>query len=61
MPRAQKVFEAAGLLVSPYAVDFLSGADKVKIMDFIPNADAFRDTSFFIHEIIGRLYYHLKY
>ena len=61
MPRAQKVFEAAGLLVSPYAVDFLNGADKVKIMDFIPNANAFRDTSFFIREIIGRVYYHLKY
>mgnify|MGYP000492167712 CR=1 FL=1 len=61
MPRAQKVFEAAGLSVSPYAVDFLSGVEKVKIMDFIPNADAFKDTSFFIREIIGRLYYHLKY
>ena len=61
MPRAQKVFEAAGLSVSPYAVDFLSGVDKAKIMDFIPNAGAFKDTSFFIREIIGRLYYHLKY
>ena len=61
MPRAQKVFEAAGLSVSPYAVDFLSGVDKAKIMDFIPNADAFKNTSFFIREIIGRLYYNLKY
>ena len=61
MPRAQKVFEAAGLSVSPYAVDFLSGVDKAKIMDFIPNADAFKNTSFFIREIIGRLYYRLKY
>ena len=61
MPRAQKVFEAAGLSVSPFAVDFLSGASKSTFMNFIPNAEAFSNTSFFIREIIGRLYYHLKY
>ena len=61
MPRAQKVFEAADLSVSPFAVDFLSGADELTIMDFIPSAGAFSNTSFFIREIIGRLYYHLKY
>ena len=61
MPRAQKVFEAAGNKVSPFPVDFLSEADSTKIMDFIPDAVAFRDTSFFVREIIGRLYYKLKY
>ena len=61
MPRAQKVFESAGIAVSPFAVDFLSGADNTKIMDFMPDAEAFRDTSFFVREIIGRLYYYLKY
>ena len=61
MPRAQKVFESAGIAVSPFAVDFLSRADNTKIMDFMPDAEAFRDTSFFVREIIGRLYYYLKY
>ena len=61
MPRAQKVFEAAGIVVSPFPVDFLSGAGKVTIMTFIPSAGAFNQTSFFIREIIGRLYYKLKY
>ena len=61
MPRAQKVFEAAGIEVSPFPVDFLSGAGKVTIMTFIPSAGAFNQTSFFIREIIGRLYYKLKY
>jgi uncharacterized SAM-binding protein YcdF (DUF218 family) len=61
MPRAQKVFEAAGLSVSPFPVDFLIGANKLTFMDFIPNAAAFNNTSFFIREIIGRLYYHVKY
>ena len=61
MPRAQRVFEAAGIVVSPFPVDFLSGAGKVTIMTFIPSAEAFSQTSFFIREIIGRLYYKLKY
>ena len=61
MPRAQKVFEATGIVVSPFPVDFLSGADKTTLMHFIPSAGAFSNTSFFVREIIGRLYYKLKY
>jgi len=61
MPRAQKVFEAVGINIEPFAVDFLSGADKYTIMNFIPSAKAFDRTSFFIRELIGRLYYNLKY
>jgi len=61
MPRAQKVFEAAGIEVSPFPVDFLSGADKTTLIHFIPSAGAFRDTSFFVRELIGRIYYELKY
>ena len=57
MPRAQMVFESAGIEVLPFPVDFLTGAKGVKILDFIPSAEAFRDTSFFVREIIGRLYY----
>ena len=61
MPRAQKVFEAAGIKIEPFAVDFLSGAGKNTIMHFIPSAGALNQTSFFIREHIGRLYYNLKY
>ena len=61
MPRAQKVFEAVGINIEPFAVDFLSGADKYTIMNFIPSAGALKQTSFFIRELIGRLYYSLKY
>ena len=61
MPRAQKVFEAVGINIEPFAVDFLSGADKYTIMNFIPSAGALNQTSFFIKELIGRLYYSLKY
>ena len=61
MSRGQKVFEASGLSVLLSPVDFLTGANQTTIIDFIPNAEAFRKTSFVIREIIGRLYYHLKY
>ena len=61
MPRAKKVFEAAGLKVIPFPVDFLSSADDSTIIDFIPSAQGFSKTSFFVREIIGRAYYSLKY
>ena len=61
MPRAQKVFEAAGITVSPFPVDFRSANKKITIIDFIPSAKAFHDNSFFVRELIGRLYYTLRY
>lgn len=61
MPRAKRVFEAAGISVSPYPVDFLSGAKETSFIGFIPSAGAFQETSFFVREVIGRLYYKLKY
>ena len=61
MTRAQKVFEAAGIRVLPFPVDFLSGAGTLTFMSFIPSADALRQTSFFVREMIGRAYYSLKY
>ena len=61
MPRAKKVFEAANIKVIPFAVDFRNSANKVNFMDFIPSANSFRDTSHFVREMIGRLYYNLKY
>jgi uncharacterized SAM-binding protein YcdF (DUF218 family) len=61
MSRAQKVFAAAGLNVVPFPVDFLSGAEKLMFMDFIPSAGSLTDTSLFVREMIGRTYYSLKY
>ena len=61
MPRAKKVFEAAGITVIPFPVDFRSRAEKLTFMNFIPSAAAFYSTSSFIREIIGRAYYNLKY
>ena len=61
MPRAKKVFEATNIKVIPFAVDFRNSPNKVNFMDFIPSANSFEDTSHFVREMIGRLYYNLKY
>ena len=61
MPRAKKVFEAANIRIIPFAVDFNRSTKKTTLMDFIPNAQSLSVTSFFVREMIGRLYYSLKY
>lgn len=61
MPRAKKVFEAANIRIIPFAVDFNRSTKKTTLMDFIPNAHSLSVTSFFVREMIGRLYYSLKY
>ena len=61
MPRAKKVFENQNIVVTEFPVDFLSVASKLGILDFLPNASAFKDSSLFAREMIGRAYYSLKY
>ena len=61
MPRARKVFENQNILVTEFPVDFLSHASKLDILDFLPRASAFKDSSLFVREMIGRAYYSLKY
>tara|TARA_B110000008_G_C16838792_1_gene511751 strand:+ start:229 stop:969 length:741 start_codon:yes stop_codon:yes gene_type:complete len=61
MPRAQKVFEATNIKVIPYAVDYKRSTNKITLMDFIPTAGSLAGTSKFTREMIGRLYYNLKY
>ena len=61
MPRAQKVFEEAGIHVVPFPVDFRNAANKLTFMHFMPSAKSIWETSFFVKEMIGRTYYNLKY
>ena len=61
MLRAQKVFKEAGILAYPFPVDFRANTNKITFLDFVPSAIAFQETSFFVREIIGRVYYALKY
>ncbi len=61
MPKAKTVFENQNLKVIPYAVDFRLGEKKMDVLDFLPQANAFKDSSFYFREIIGRAYYSLRY
>ena len=61
MPRAKKVFQNQNLKIIPYAVDFRSSAKYINILDFLPQANAFKNSSFYFREIIGRVYYSLRY
>lgn len=61
MQRAIKVFDAVKINVLPFPVDFRGSYEKFTILDLIPSAFAFNQTSHFYREIIGRIYYDLKY
>ena len=61
MPRAIKVFDTAGLQPTAFAVDFKVSAERITLMSFLPSGGSFQQTSFFVREMIGRAYYHLKY
>jgi uncharacterized SAM-binding protein YcdF (DUF218 family) len=61
MNRAKKVFEAADIKVLPFSVDYVITEKKTTFMDFIPNSTSFNSTNHFVREMIGRLYYNLKY
>ena len=61
MSRAEFLFEKKGLKVFPYPVDFKFNNDKVSILNFIPSASSFKRSSFAIRELLGRVYYSLKF
>lgn len=61
MPRAQLIFEEAGLSVIPYPVDFRISADGRDPTDFFPDPKALDRTDIAIRELIGRAFYRLKY
>jgi uncharacterized SAM-binding protein YcdF (DUF218 family) len=61
MVRAKKIFEATAIKVEPFPVDFRSSTNKLTYMDIIPSASALNDTSNFVREMIGRIYYNLIY
>ena len=61
MPRAVTVFQNQDLNVIPYAVDFRQTTKKLDILDFLPQSNAFNDSSLYFREMIGRAFYALRY
>ena len=60
MPRAQALFEQAGLAVTPYPVDFQVAVRATTPMDFLPAADALELTDTGVRELLGRAYYAVR-
>lgn len=62
MPRAKRQFEAAGLVVTPYPVDFQVGQEHdFSVLSLVPSAQAWARTESAWREWIGRAFYALKY
>jgi uncharacterized SAM-binding protein YcdF (DUF218 family) len=61
MPRARALFEAQGLQVSAFPVDFQVSEREITAMDFLPAAHALEDSSSGIREWLGRLYYWVRF
>ncbi len=59
MPRAKRVFEAAGFKVVPAGVGFHQ-TKAPTALDFLPDARALEGSARYIHEIIGLVWYRLK-
>jgi uncharacterized SAM-binding protein YcdF (DUF218 family) len=61
MPRSSRLFEDKGLKVTPYPVDFLVSAGKIRsVMDFLPSAGAYMKTELAWRELLGRAFYAMK-
>ncbi len=59
MPRAQHAFAAAGFEVVPAPTAFTTRY-QIDLMAFLPSATALRDSTIFLHEIIGMAWYWLR-
>jgi uncharacterized SAM-binding protein YcdF (DUF218 family) len=60
MPRAQMTFERAGLQVVPAATAYKPRL-RPRPIDFMPTAQAMVDSAHFFHEILGMVWYRLKF
>jgi uncharacterized SAM-binding protein YcdF (DUF218 family) len=62
MPRARLAFEAVGFDVIAAPTGFLGQkGDAPLIMDFLPGAGAFKTNTLFLHELLGMLWYRIRY
>ena len=60
MPRARALFEAQGLTVLPFPVDFRVVENETTLLDFLPNPGALETTTSAMRELLGRAYYLLR-
>jgi uncharacterized SAM-binding protein YcdF (DUF218 family) len=61
MPRARQQFEADGLVVDGFSVDFwFSAGDRTTLLDMLPSVGALAGTQTALRELYGRAFYWLK-
>lgn len=60
MPRSQLAFEHAGFAVIPAATEYAI-SQPIALRHFIPDAKALRNSGRFFHEILGIVWYRLKF
>ena len=60
LPRAVRAFERAGMQALPWPAPETTPASG-RPADYLPSMGALQDSFFALHEIIGRLYYELRY
>ncbi len=60
MPRARLAFERAGLQVIPAPMGYHTRV-RLTALDFIPSAGAMNETYIFFHEVLGTVWYRLKF
>ena len=61
MKRVEFLFKKNPFIIFPYPVDFKFTNHKITILNFIPSADSLKSSSFVIREVIGRIYYRVKF
>ncbi len=62
MPRSVDIFERSGLHVIAAPTQFTYRRDEqTEILDWLPSASAIRDTRWALHELVGRLWYLVRY
>lgn len=60
MKRAVYSFEQAGFRVTAAPTAFISSHKPLKLMDFLPQANALRDSALLLHEMLGLCWYRLN-
>ena len=61
MRRAVEQFQLQGFRVIPAPTVFWSISDELNLFSFLPSASALQRSSLVIHEIMGRIWYRLRY
>jgi uncharacterized SAM-binding protein YcdF (DUF218 family) len=59
--RAKRAFEREGLTVLPAPTGFIDTSETPGLEDFLPSAPALAATTYALHEILGYLWYELRY